>query len=66
MAIHSCNQSSYSGGRDQEDLRWRPTLARNKLGMVACACHLSYAGVGGLQSVAGPQGKNTRPYPKNN
>jgi hypothetical protein len=44
---------SYSGGRDQEDHGLRPAQVKSsqdsmstneKLGMVACVCHPSYAG----------------------
>jgi hypothetical protein len=44
--VHTCN-SSYSGGRDQEDHgskpAWWESISTNKLGIVLCTCHPSYA-----------------------
>jgi hypothetical protein len=69
---HACN-SSYSGGRDQEDGGWKPaqaksyrgTISINKLGMVACICNLGYGRsyVGG-SSMRLSLGKNRSPYLK--
>jgi hypothetical protein len=74
-SAYTCN-SSYSGGRDQEDCALRPAWAKkfmrppisiNKLGVMVYVCNQALweaIACHRLSSKVGP-GKNMRPYLKN-